>query len=109
MQLKYSTFEKVKSFLEMKNMYKVILLGLFTITVNFGHAASNGGLNKPSPKNNDSIVGSRSNIVIFKMITTPAPANTNNGSLKKAGKVARTSTSHSLSYSPPVHFVKPYS
>lgn len=92
----------------MKNMYKVILLGLFTLIVSSGSANTTGGLNRPTPKNNDSIVNSKSNILIFKMITTPAPANTN-GSLKKAGKVARTSNSHSLSFDPPVHLVKPYS
>ena len=93
----------------MKKMFKTILLGLFTVIVSYGHANSNGGSNKPTPKENDSIINSKSNIVIFKMITTPASANTNSGSLKKAGKVARTSSSHPLSYAPPIHYLKPVS
>lgn len=37
----------------------------------------------------------KSNIIIFKIIATPAaPANNTNGDLKKAGKVIRTSHSH---------------
>lgn len=92
----------------MKKMYKTILLGLFTIIVSYGYANAKGGSNKPTPKNNDSIINSRSNIVIFKMITTP-PVNPNSGSLKKAGKVARTSTPHPLTYAPPIHYLKPYS
>ena len=49
--------------------------------------------------NTDSTTSLKSNIVIFKMMTG-APA-TNNGSLKTAGKVARTSNSHSSVKNPP--------
>ena len=95
----------------MKRLHKIILLGSFTFFANVSFANAAGGLNKPIPKNNDSVVGATSNIVIFKMITTPAPAtNSNSGSLKKAGKVARTSNSRPVSYTtPPIHWVKPYS
>ena len=93
----------------MKNMNKILFLFLFTSIANYGFANSTGGMHKPTPKNNDSIVNSKSNIVIFKMITTPAPANTNSGSLKKAGKVARTSGAHPVTYALPIHYVKPYS
>lgn len=48
----------------------------------------------PVPETNDTTINLKSNIVIFKMIPTPTTSPTNsNGSLKKAGKVARTSNS----------------
>lgn len=93
----------------MKNTYKALFLGLFTFVVSHGFSNTTGGSNKPTPKNNDSIVNFNSNIVIFKMIATPPPSNSNSGSLKKAGKVARTSNSHPLTYSLPIHYVKPIS
>ena len=92
----------------MKKMYKTILLGLFTVIVSYGYASAKGGSNKPTPKNNDSLINSKSNIVIFKMITGATPSNPI-GTLKKACKVARTSTPHPLTYAPPIHYVKPVS
>jgi hypothetical protein len=48
----------------------------------------------PGVDANDTTVNFKSNIVIFKMIPSPAGNSANtNGSLKKAGKVARTSNS----------------
>ena len=50
----------------------------------------------PGVDANDTTINLKSNIVIFKMIPSPATGNstnTNGGSLKKAGKVARTSNS----------------
>jgi hypothetical protein len=48
---------------------------------------------------NDTAVEVKSNVVIFKLISTPIASTTSNnsGSLKKAGKVARTSYSHCTS------------
>ena len=93
----------------MKKMHKIITLVFFTMITGYGYSATEGGFNKPTPKNNDSLVNSKTNIVIFKMITTPPSSTTNSGSLKQAGKVARTSASHPLTYTPPIHWVKPYS
>jgi hypothetical protein len=45
-------------------------------------------------KDSDSAASLKSNIAIFKMITSPASPTTGK-SLKKAGSVARTSNSHS--------------
>ncbi len=76
---------------------KIILVVLFTTITVGGYAKSNGDLNQLQQKNNDTTIATtKSNIVIFKMIPTPTYTNSNNGgSLKKAGKVARTSNSHS--------------
>ncbi|MFL5762603.1 MAG: hypothetical protein ACJ77K_01595 [Bacteroidia bacterium] len=77
----------------MKNLSKLLFASLFLLLSGSVFSASNGGFSKPAPKTNDSLINStnKSNdIVIFKMIPTPA---TNSGSLKKAGKVARTSNS----------------
>ena len=91
-------------------MNKAIALFIFTVTASFGYAGNTGGgVHKPTPKSNDSIAITTSNIAIFKIITTPPPSNTNNGSLKKAGKVARTSNTHPAMYAPPIHYVKPLS
>jgi hypothetical protein len=78
----------------MKLFFKIILVFIFVIIADHASASNTGDFSKPAPKNNDSTtVTSKSNIVIFKMIPTPAYSNT--GSLKKAGKVARTSNSRS--------------
>lgn len=75
---------------------KLFFVSAFMVMSNYGYSISTGELNKPTPKNNDTIVCNKSNnIVIFKMITTPPISNNTNGSLKKAGKVARTSNSRS--------------
>lgn len=78
----------------MKLLFKTILVIVFSLISNYGFSSNTGDFSKPTPKNNDTTsVSSKSNIVIFKMIPTPAYNNT--GSLKKAGKVARTSNSRS--------------
>ena len=85
----------------MKNFIKIIS---FILLVNIAAKAKAGNkLENPiGPSNeietntNDSTTGIKSNIIIFQIITppAPAPANNQNGSLKNAGKVARTSYSH---------------
>ncbi len=72
---------------------KIILTALFSVIANYGYSKNTGDLSKPTPKGNDSTVTTKSNIVIFKMIPSPTYNSTYNGSLKKAGKVARTSIS----------------
>ncbi|HEY0029460.1 MAG TPA: hypothetical protein VGC65_01785 [Bacteroidia bacterium] len=68
----------------------------FMAIADYSFASSNGDFNKPTPKNNDTVSASKSNnIVIFKMIPGPSITNNSNGSLKRAGKVARTSNSRS--------------
>ena len=82
----------------MNRLTKIALVAFFSLIASRGFAKSSGDLKSPQPKNNDTNVTTKSNIVIFKMIPTPTPSNTNSnsgGSLKKAGKVARTSTSRS--------------
>lgn len=84
----------------MKNIFKIILFVLLINVAAKAHAASketNPALASDNTvlNNNDSTNGIKSNIIIFKIIATPEPANNNtNGNLKKAGKVARTSYSH---------------
>lgn len=78
---------------QMKSISKFILLIIFTVIASRGY--SNNANNKISttPKNNDTTITTKSNIVIFKMLPSPTYTNSNSGSLKKGGKVARTSTS----------------
>ena len=80
----------------MNRFSKIACVAFFSLIASRGFAKSSGDLNKPQPKNNDTTVTTKSNILIFKMIPTPTYTNTNGGgSLKKAGKVARTSNSRS--------------
>lgn len=76
----------------MSRITKIIFTTLFIFIANYGFSKGTGDMNKPVPKGNDSTITTKSNIVIFKMIPSPT-LSTNNGSLKKAGKVARTSIS----------------
>ncbi|HLC83381.1 MAG TPA: hypothetical protein VJI69_06100 [Bacteroidia bacterium] len=76
----------------MSRITKIIFTVLFIFIANYGFSKGTGDINKPIPKGSDSTITTKSNIVIFKMIPSPT-LNTNNGSLKKAGKVARTSIS----------------
>lgn len=83
----------------MKNVLKIFLLVVLLNIAAKATAGNNGILNPGTPadngNNHDSTIGIKSNIIIFQIITTPAlPANNSNGSLKKAGKAARTSYSH---------------
>jgi hypothetical protein len=76
----------------MKNLVRIIFLTLFVILVNnrISLAAATKG------KGNDT-TSIKSNIVVFKLITSPiTPTPSSNKSLKKAGSVARTSGSHTV-------------
>ncbi len=77
----------------MNRISKVVFTFLFSMIAGYGYSKNSGDLNKPTPKTSDSNITTKSNIVIFKMIPSPT-LNNNSGSLKKAGKVARTSNSH---------------
>jgi len=83
--------------LQMKNLFKlfffVILINV-TGSLKAAGKGTNPAIAEGNGKNNDTTVGIKSNIVIFRMIAAPA-SNSSNGSLRKAGKVARTSTTHS--------------
>lgn len=82
----------------MKNTLKMAFVLLFTLVISESATAKpgDGTGGEGTGNNNDSTPSLKSNIVIFKMITAPAAGSGNsNGSLKKAGKVARTSNSHS--------------
>ena len=47
-------------------MNKAIALFIFTVTASFGYAGNTGGgVHKPTPKSNDSIAITTSNIAIF--------------------------------------------
>jgi len=78
----------------MNKATKIIIFFLFFVCTSKIYAG-NGTGTKPGPGgNSDTTVSIKSNIVIFKMI--PNKTNTTNavtGTLKKAGKVARTSNS----------------
>jgi len=57
--------------------------------------AGNAGTGNNPTGTKDTSANIKSNIVIFKVFTAPqANTNASSGSLKKAGKVARTSNSH---------------
>jgi hypothetical protein len=72
----------------MRNFAKILFLIVFAFLANTSYAAPVKG------KDSDSAASMKSNIAIFKMITSPT-APTTGKSLKKAGSVARTSNSHS--------------
>lgn len=78
----------------MNRFSKIALTFLFSMFATLGFSKNTGDLSKPTPKSNDSVITTKSNIVIFKMIPAPALNTPSNGSLKKAGKVARTSNSY---------------
>ena len=83
----------------MKNLFKLFFF-VILINVTGSLKAADKGTNPATAegngRDNDTTVGIKSNIVIFRMIAAPANSNNNtNGSLKKAGKVARTSNTHS--------------
>lgn len=76
----------------MKAISKFLFLFLFAFCANQAQAGNSSG---PTPEgNSDTSVSIKSNIVIFKMITGSQNSNnTATGTLKKAGKMARTSNS----------------
>ena len=80
----------------MKNLLRLFFF-VILINVTGSLKAANKGTTPASAegngKNNDTTVGIKSNIVIFRMIAAPA-SNNSSGSLRKAGKVARTSSTH---------------
>lgn len=75
------------------------LLGLFTMGITNAKASSMIPWETNPTTDTSAEVKNNSNVAIFKIIPAPASNSTNNnsGSLKKAGKVARTSYSHSTS------------
>ena len=84
----------------MKSIFKVLFIVLFTVQFIEAKAAIKTGnpntTNIVEPGPSDSITDIKSNIVIFKLITTPSNTINNSGSLKKAGKIARTAYPHSI-------------
>ena|GEM_PF-4857867 len=83
----------------MKNFAKIVFLVVFALIAN----ASRSLAAPVRGKDTDSSASLKSNIAIFKMITSPAaPAATTGKSLKKAGSVARTSNSHTVAPVKPV-------
>jgi hypothetical protein len=72
----------------LKRFFLVVILATVASQIKAGEPVDGLGKN-----DNDSISNLKSNIVIFRMISSLPVTNTNSaGSLKKAGKVARTSS-----------------
>jgi hypothetical protein len=80
----------------MKNILKILFVVLLTIQYLEAKAGVPAPTKGEEPHPTDSITDIKSNIIILKLITTPSNTINTNGSLKKAGKVARTSYSHSI-------------
>ena len=75
---------------------------LFTLcfAMSFSHANASSIIEHETNPTNDTVAEIKNNnIAIFKLIPSPVTSygSNNSGSLKKAGKVARTSYSHSTS------------
>lgn len=82
----------------MKKLTVVAVIFLFAMGVTKSAKASSMLVKHETNPTNDTVVEVKSNVVLFKLISTPVASNNNNsGSLKKAGKVARTSYSHCTS------------
>lgn len=85
--------------IKMKTIQLVIIL-FFAVGISQAKA-STGPIEHETNPTNDTSAEVKNNVVIFKLIPTPITSNSSNntssGSLKKAGKVARTSYSHSTS------------
>ena len=84
----------------MKNSYCILTFLLFMV----GVTAKATNPNEKTSPNQETSTEVKSNVFIFKIIPTQStsenastPSNNNSGSLKKAGKVARTSYCHSNS------------
>jgi hypothetical protein len=84
----FFTFEK-QLYSIMKKLARIFFFLLFAFIADSAFAAPIKG------KDTDSAASLKSNIAIFKMITSPAAPSTAGKSLKKAGSVARTAGSHS--------------
>jgi hypothetical protein len=98
LEQKLSIFEKRFHSFQMKMYLKLIALFIFCTLAAESRASVTGG--KSSGDNSDSTTSLKSNIVIFKMMTG-SPASGSNGSLKQAGKVARTSSHPASVKNPP--------
>lgn len=82
----------------MKRFAKIFFLILFAFVVN-----STRSMAAPvKGKDTDSSASLKSNIAIFKLITSPTTPTAAGKSLKKAGSVARTSNSHTTAPVKPV-------
>jgi hypothetical protein len=82
----------------MKNFVKILFVLLFVF-----FAGSSRTFAAPvKGKDSDSSASLKSNIAIFKLITSPAAPATTGKSLKKAGSVARTSNTHTTAPVKPV-------
>jgi hypothetical protein len=82
----------------MKKLTGIIVIFLFAVCMTTNARASSMLVKHETNPTNDTSVDVKSNVVIFKLISTPIASTINNsGSLKKAGKVARTSYSHCTS------------
>ncbi len=87
-------------YFEMKTIHLFLVL-FFALAITNVKASSTVKEHETNPTNNDTSTEVKTNNVsILKLIPTPITNNSNNnssGSLKKAGKVARISYSHSTS------------
>jgi hypothetical protein len=88
----------------MKKLTGIVVIFLFAVCMTTNAKASSilvkDETNPATETNptNDTLADVKSNVVIFKLISTSIASTTSNsGSLKKAGKVARTSYSHCTS------------
>lgn len=80
----------------MNKALKIVLSVVLLAFINAKAVAHNKKGNNPEKPSNESDTTIKSNIVIFKIISPSSETQQNsgnNGSLKKAGKLARTSTS----------------
>ncbi len=84
---------------KMKNITGLLVILLFVVGATTQAKASSVLVIHETNPTSDTVVEVKNNVVLFKLISTPVAsnANTNSGSLKKAGKVARTSYSHCTS------------
>jgi hypothetical protein len=76
----------------MKKNIKILFIVLFSSVAGFVKAGNS--VSHSYKTSSDSTINAKSNIIIFKMLYA-APNTNSNESLKKAGKVARKSNSHS--------------
>lgn len=83
----------------MKKLTGIVVILFFAVGLTTRAKASSMLVDHETNPTNDTSVEVKSNVVLFKLISTPiaSTTNTNSGSLKNAGKVARTSYSHCTS------------
>ncbi|MDF2436855.1 MAG: hypothetical protein K0Q95_1231 [Bacteroidota bacterium] len=89
---KFFTFEKQNCSRKMKRFTKILFL--FLLALIFNSTKSFAAPVKGTGTDTDTSMSLKSNIAIFKMMTSPAAPVPQGKSLKKAGSVARTSNSH---------------